>query len=253
MSIATISRKLATAGIKHVVIALASDDTTWDDDLKLLSSNIKLYTPTGPKPALLRVFVDKYPRLGAREFAAKASDVKRIMTVIRTDWNTLFEIYFEKTHGRKPRMEDYRISGIGDDKLSEDQKNKLRGLAHKESDLSRLYVVFTALSKKRNLGDGFDKACQEVAKLMGYKNACPSIMEFDATPNGSDSIRITVDKSKREIEWLVKENGFIVIHGGIMATQMKPEVIQKSLVRLAEIIKELKTKRMQYKKSTGRK
>lgn len=253
MSLSSISRKLATAGIKHVVVALASDDTTWDDDLKTLNSNIKLYAPTGPKPALLRVFVDKYPQLGAREFAAKAGDVKRIMNVIRADWNTMFEVYFEKTHGRKPRMEDYRISGIGDDKLSEDQKNKLRGLARKEADLSRLYVVFTALSKKRTLGDGFDKTCQEVAKLMGYKNACPSIMEFEATPNGNDGIRITIDKSKREIEWIVKQNGIMVIHGGIMATLMTPEVIKKSLVNLAQIIRELKAKRMQYKKGGGRK
>lgn len=41
----------------------------------------------------------------------------------------LFESAFEQTHGRKPGTGDFRISGIGDDKLPGDVKDRLRDLS----------------------------------------------------------------------------------------------------------------------------
>lgn len=43
----------------------------------------------------------------------------------------LFESEFKKLHGRKPTSGDWRISGVGDDRLPENVKNELRYLADK--------------------------------------------------------------------------------------------------------------------------
>jgi hypothetical protein len=47
-----------------------------------------------------------------------------------TEWSILFNTAFLETHGHAPEFHDYRISGIGDDRLPESVKDRLRDLAH---------------------------------------------------------------------------------------------------------------------------
>jgi hypothetical protein len=62
-------------------------------------------------------------------------------------WSKEWEAAFQKRYGRAPRVEDYRVSGIGDDGLAATDKTLLRGLARARSRAEQLAEAHRAAGR----------------------------------------------------------------------------------------------------------
>lgn len=147
MSIQSLSRRLALAGVKHVIVTASSSE--FDPYIDIIS-NVRVGHYGSPKT--IRAIMAINPEYKAGDYQRLAVDAKRLVKTLEVEHSTVFDVAFEKTHGRKPNFGDFRVSGIGDDKLPEAVKNKLRNLSRRISALNSLYIVtFPKLARMRSL------------------------------------------------------------------------------------------------------
>lgn len=76
----------------------------------------------------------RFPNYTRHDHAAAAARFRASADNLESAWGTRYEAAFKKTHGRKPHVLDYRISGVGDDRLPEADKRVLRGLAQRRTE-----------------------------------------------------------------------------------------------------------------------
>lgn len=91
------------------------------------------------------------PGYTAGDYKALVKIADKFSDAMIYDRNKLFDHEFEKTHGRKAAPGDFRISGVGDDKLPDSVKDMLREKSHLSSLYKDLALCFQQLSRKRSI------------------------------------------------------------------------------------------------------
>lgn len=152
MSIHQISARLTRAGVQHVVVsASGSSDSELESYINVIDGMVTITKPADSSK-VLRAVMEINPEYRAKDYLRLSVDAKRLAKTLSVEHSTLFETAFKKTHGRDPEFGDFRISGIGDDKLPAEVKDRLRGLVRRISALNTLAkTTFQKLSRMRSL------------------------------------------------------------------------------------------------------
>lgn len=97
-----------------------------------------------------RMLRRRLPKFSKADHLAAAKEYQLKAKRLKTEWDSVFRHAFRMLHGRAPEFHDYRISGIGDDRLPPKIKNKLRGLAHAASNYGSAAAAHWKAAGKRS-------------------------------------------------------------------------------------------------------
>ena len=63
----------------------------------------------------------------------QSKELEKLISIVKNKWSEIQKAAHMEKYGEEPGFGSYRVSGIGDDKYSENYKKQLRTLAHMET------------------------------------------------------------------------------------------------------------------------
>lgn len=119
--------------------------------LPLYNCAVNVFTASNDRDAG-KVVIHLFPDLGADAHAQVAEEHRLAHEVLLAAYNVEVDAAFMRNVGRLPTVGDYKVSAVWRDEFPEDDKDLLRGLAHRayeHRDVSRAHAVAAASVRRR--------------------------------------------------------------------------------------------------------